>query len=75
MLTKTKCWFESYNLIVPKLKEQYILKKDLSYEYRDKSQCEFVKGMVFINDLMKNNFFEKKESFNDLMKNKSVDGK
>ena len=46
MLTKTKCWFESSNLIVPKLKGQYILKKDLSYEYRDKSQCEFVKGMV-----------------------------
>ena len=46
MLTKTKCWFESSNLIVPKLKEQYILKKDLSYEYEDKSQCRFDKGMV-----------------------------
>ena len=46
MLTKTKCWFESSNLIVPKLKEQYILKKNLSYEDIDKSQCEFVKGMV-----------------------------
>ena len=46
MLTKTKCWFESNHKIVPKLKEKYILKKDLSYEDIDKSQCEFVKGMV-----------------------------
>ena len=46
MLTKTKCWFESNNLIVPKLKEQYILKKDFAYEYEDKSQCRFDKGMV-----------------------------
>jgi len=46
MLTKTKCWFESSNLIVPKLKEQYILKKDFAYEYEDKSQCRFDKGMV-----------------------------
>ena len=46
MLTKTKCWFESNTKIVPKLKEQYILKKDLSYEYEDKSQCRFDKGMV-----------------------------
>ena len=46
MLTKTKCWFESKHKIVPKLKEQYILKKDLSYEYEDKSQCAFDKGMV-----------------------------
>jgi len=46
MLTKTKCWFESNHKIVPKLKEQYILKKDLSYEYEDKSQCRFDRGMV-----------------------------
>jgi hypothetical protein len=46
MLTKTKCWFESSNLIVPKLKEQYILKKDFDYEYQDKSQCAFDRGMV-----------------------------
>ena len=46
MLTKTKCWFESNHKIVPKLKGQYILKKDLSYEYGDKSQCRFDKGMV-----------------------------
>ena len=46
MLTKTKCWFESNHKIVPKLKEQYILKKDLSYEYEDKSVCTFDKGMV-----------------------------
>ena len=46
MLTKTKCWFESNNLIVPKLTEQYILKKDFAYEYEDKSQCRFDKGMV-----------------------------
>ena len=46
MLTKTKCWFESNHKIVPKLKEKYILKKDFAYEDIDKSQCEFVKGMV-----------------------------
>ena len=46
MLTKTKCWFESNLGIVPKLKGQYILKKDLSYEYGDKSQFRFDKGMV-----------------------------
>ena len=46
MLTKTKCWFESNHKIVPKLKEQYILKKDFAYEYEDKSQCRFDKGMV-----------------------------
>ena len=42
MLTKTKCWFESSNLIVPKLKEQYILKKDFAYEIIG----GFQKGMV-----------------------------
>ena len=46
MLTKTKCWFESNHKIVPKLTEQYILKKDFAYEYEDKSQCRFDKGMV-----------------------------
>ena len=46
MLTKTKCWFESNHKIVPKLKEKYILKKDFDYEYQDKSQCAFDRGMV-----------------------------
>ena len=32
MNTKTNCWFENNNKIVPKLNEQYILKKDLSWE-------------------------------------------
>ena len=41
MLTKTKCWFESNNLIVPKLTEQYILKKDLSI-----GKCNYPSGMV-----------------------------
>jgi DNA-binding cell septation regulator SpoVG len=46
MLTKTKCWFESNTKIVPQLKQQYILKKDFAYEYGDKSQFRFDKGMV-----------------------------
>ena len=41
MLTKTKCWFESNHKIVPKLKEQYILKKDLSI-----GECNFPSGMI-----------------------------
>jgi len=41
MSTKTKCWFESSNLIVPKMNEQYILKKDLSI-----GKCSYPSGMV-----------------------------
>jgi hypothetical protein len=41
MSTKTKCWFESSNLIVPKMNEQYILKKDLSI-----GECNYPSGMV-----------------------------
>ena len=39
--TKTDCWFENNNLIVPKLNEQYILKKDLKI-----GRCNFPSGMV-----------------------------
>ena len=35
------CWFMNNNLIVPKLKEQYILKKDLKI-----GECNFPSGMV-----------------------------
>jgi len=35
------CWFENNNKIVPKLKEQYILKKDLKI-----GECSFPSGMV-----------------------------
>ena len=35
------CWFMNNNLIVPKLKEQYILKKDLSW-----GECNFPSGMI-----------------------------
>ena len=35
------CWFMNNNLIVPKLKEQYILKKDLSW-----GECYFPSGMI-----------------------------
>jgi hypothetical protein len=46
MITKTEgfekhCWFENNNKIVPKLKEQYILKKDLKI-----GECNFPSGMV-----------------------------
>jgi len=43
MITKTKtdCWFMNNNLIVPKLNEQYILKKDLSW-----GECNFPSGMI-----------------------------
>jgi len=41
MLTKTKCWFESNHKIVPKMNEQYILKKDLSI-----GECNFPSGMI-----------------------------
>ena len=41
MLTKTKCWFESNHKIVPKPKEQYILKKDLTI-----GKCNYPSGMV-----------------------------
>ena len=39
--TKTDCWFMNNNKIVPKLKEQYILKKDLSW-----GECNFPSGMI-----------------------------
>ena len=39
--TKTDCWFMNNNLIVPKLNEQYILKKALSW-----GECDFPRGMV-----------------------------
>ena len=39
--TKTNCWFENNNKIIPKLKEQYILKKDLKI-----GECNFPSGMV-----------------------------
>ena len=39
--TKTNCWFENNNKIIPKLKEQYILKKDLKI-----GECSFPSGMV-----------------------------
>jgi hypothetical protein len=39
--TKTDCWFMNNNLIVPKLNEQYILKKDLSW-----GECNFPSGMI-----------------------------
>jgi len=39
--TKTDCWFENNNKIVPKLNEQYILKKDLKI-----GECNFPSGMV-----------------------------
>ena len=39
--TKTDCWFMNNNKIVPKLKEQYILKKDLKI-----GECNFPSGMV-----------------------------
>ena len=35
------CWFMNNNLIVPKLNEQYILKKDLSW-----GECNFPSGMI-----------------------------
>ena len=38
---KTDCWFMNNNKIVPKLKEQYILKKDLKI-----GECNFPSGMV-----------------------------
>ena len=39
--TKTNCWFENNNKIVPKLNEQYILKKDLKI-----GGCNFPSGMI-----------------------------
>jgi len=39
--TKTDCWFMNNNLIIPKLNEQYILKKDLSW-----GECNFPSGMI-----------------------------
>ena len=39
--TKTDCWFMNNNKIVPKLNEQYILKKDLSW-----GECYFPSGMI-----------------------------
>ena len=46
MINKTEgfekhCWFENNNKIVPKLNEQYILKKDLSW-----GECNFPSGMI-----------------------------
>ena len=41
IVNKTDCWFENNNLIVPKLNEQYILKKDLKI-----GECNFPSGMV-----------------------------
>ena len=46
MINKTEgfgkhCWFENNNKIVPKLNEQYILKKDLSW-----GECNFPRGMI-----------------------------
>jgi len=46
MINKTEgfdkhCWFENNNKIVPKLNEQYILKKDLSI-----GECNYPSGMV-----------------------------
>ena len=46
MITKTEgfekhCWFMNNNKIVPKLNEQYILKKDLSW-----GECNFPSGMI-----------------------------
>ena len=46
MINKTEgfdkhCWFENNNLIVPKLNEQYILKKDLKI-----GECSYPSGMV-----------------------------
>ena len=35
------CWFINNNKIVPKLNEQYILKKDLSW-----GECNFPRGMI-----------------------------
>ena len=39
--TKTNCWFENNNKIVPKIKEQYLLKKDLTI-----GDCNYPSGMV-----------------------------
>ena len=44
--TKTNCWFENNNKIVPKLNEQYILKKDLSFKFGDNANCNYPSGMV-----------------------------
>ena len=44
--TKTDCWFENNNKIVPKLNEQYILKKDLSFKFGDNANCNYPSGMV-----------------------------
>ena len=44
--TKTDCWFENNNKIVPKLNEQYILKKDLSFKIGDNANCNYPSGMV-----------------------------
>ena len=38
---KTDCWFENNNKIVPKIKEQYLLKKDLTI-----GDCNYPSGMV-----------------------------
>jgi hypothetical protein len=51
MTTKTEgfekhCWFMNNNLIVPKLNEQYILKKDLSFKFGDNANCNYPSGMV-----------------------------
>jgi len=35
------CWFMNNNKIIPKLNEQYILKKDLSW-----GECNFPSGMI-----------------------------
>ena len=38
---KTDCWFENNNKIVPKMSEQYLLKKDLTI-----GDCNYPSGMV-----------------------------
>jgi hypothetical protein len=40
------CWFINNNKIVPKLNEQYILKKDLSFKFGDNANCNYPSGMV-----------------------------
>ena len=41
MRDKPICWFKNNNLIVPKINEQYILKKDLKI-----GECNFPSGMI-----------------------------